>query len=813
MRLISLLVFIISLCVSVSLRSHGQSVVAGTMQDENGKAIQYASVHLLKAADSSLLKGAMSDAAGKYSFHNIPIGKYIVSSTYTGMSQAFSKIIEVTSGKKQINAGILKLGTGTEQLKDVTVIGKRPMFEQKIDRMVINVQNSIVNAGGTALDVLEKSPGVTVNRQNNSIAVNGKNGVVVMLNGKMTYMPMDALVQMLAGISAGNIDKIELITTPPSKYDAEGNAGYINIVLISNPYQGLNGSYFLTAGYGNRELGAAGFNFNYRSGRFNLYGNYSFTYDHALQRGDGFTQFNKGGNIISNYSFSDRDGKRKVHTPRIGVDFQLDSSTVIGALIGGYSNRWTMTADNGATVQIDNEIDTIISTVNMEVNYWKNFMSNVNFQHTFSPGKIIYFDANYIYFKDDNPNTYSNGYFDKGKNLIYNDEVRSGKITPLKFRVFSTDYVTPVGKKITMEVGGKFSLSGFTNDVSVDYLKQGAWVPDPDLSANYKLKENIGAAYTSFTMNVNSKTTLKAGLRFEYTTSNLGTTTIPDIVDRKYGELFPTFYISRKFNEEKSFNFSYSRRITRPTFNDLAPFTIFFDPKTFFTGNPALQPAIANAAQASYIFKNYIFSLGYTYEKNSIEGFQTVKIDTLLNMLYLSAKNFDYEQFLTASVSLPVAVNKWWTVQNNVNLNWRQVNTIYDNAPVQLQVVYYNVISTHRFTLPKDFSIELGGMYTSASYFGTAKLGYLYQVDAGLQKKFNRDKDLFRFSANDIFNSGSNYRFDEKLPIPGAVMTGSLNFGLVAFKLTYTHKFGNKNLKDNRDRTTGAENELQRVHN
>jgi uncharacterized protein YaiE (UPF0345 family) len=127
--------------------------------------------------------------------------------------------------------------------------------------------------------------------------------------------------------------------------------------------------------------------------------------------------------------------------------------------------------------------------------------------------------------------------------------------------------------------------------------------------------------------------------------------------------------------------------------------------------------------------------------------------------------------------------------------------------------MYYNVISTHRFTLPRDFSMELGGMYTSASYFGTAKLGYLYQVDAGVQKKFNHDKDFLRFSANDIFNSGSNYRFDEKIPIPGAVMNGNLNFGLVAFKLIYTHKFGNKSLKDKRDRTTGAENELQRVHN
>jgi hypothetical protein len=791
---------------------HAQSSIFGILRDEAGSRVQMASVQLLEAKDSSLVKGAVSDNSGRYDFLNIKTGKYIISATYTGMVEVFSAMISVTELNKPIDAGILVL-TKRSQLAGVTVVGRKPMFEQKIDRMVINVKNSIVNAGGTALDVLEKSPGVTVNRQNNAIAINGKNGVVVMLNGKMTYMPMDALIQMLSGISAGNIEKIELITTPPSKYDAEGNAGYINIVLISNPDQGLNGSYFLTAGYGNRELGAAGFNFNYRSGKLNLYGNYSFTHEHSIQTGKGLTQFPRGSDVIKNISFSDRDATRKVHTPRIGIDVQLDSSTVIGALVSGYNNKWKMKADNGATVFINNEIDTIISTVNKEVNHWQNLMANVNFQHTFKPGKIIYFDANYIYFHDDNPNTYENNFFDGAKNPIYEESLRSGKVTPINFKVFSTEYVTPVGKKMTIESGLKLTLSRFRNDVSVDYFKQNDWVRDPNLSAEYKLKEEIGAAYTSVTLNVNSKTTLKAGLRYEYTSSNLGTTTMVNIVDRKYGQLFPTFYVTRKMNENNSVNFSYSRRITRPTFNDLAPFTIFFDPKTFFTGNPALQPAIANAVQASYISGNYIFSLSYTHETNSIEGFQTVRVDSVSNLLYLSAKNFDYEQFLTASVSMPITINNWWAMQNNANVNWRQVNTIYADLPVQLQVVYYNIISSQRFTLPRDLSFELSGTYTSASYFGTAKLKSLYQVDAGVQKKFHNGRDNIRFSANDMFNSGSNYRFEEKIPIPGAVINGSLNFGQVAFKLTYTRNFGNKSLKDKRERATNAENELQRVRN
>ncbi|HEY5408507.1 MAG TPA: outer membrane beta-barrel family protein [Ginsengibacter sp.] len=790
-----------------------QSEIHGIIKDANEKPIQFANVLLLKSTDSLLVKGMISDAAGKYMFQNIKTGNYIISVSFTGREQKFTSLIEITPEKKEVNMQTTYLESSAVQLSAVKVDAKKPMFEQKIDRMVINVKNSITNAGGTALDVLEKSPGVTVDRQNNAIAINGKNGVVVMINGKITYMPMDALVQLLAGISAGNIEKIELITTPPAKYDAEGNAGYINIVLLNNPNRGANGSYFLTAGYGNKELGAAGINFNYRTTKINLYGNYNFNYDHVIQTGGGFTQLTKSGNIIANTSFSNRDAVRQVHNVRIGLDYQLDSSTIIGALISGYDNNWKMTANNGASIKQNGVLDTTINTIDKEINHWQNIMTNLNFQHTFKPGQVLFFDANYIYYKDNNPNTYSNIYYQGSGEYLYNENIRSGKVTPINIKVLSSDYTTPLGKKISMEAGAKVSLSKFTNDVSVENLQGGEWHTDSTLSANYLLKENIGAAYTSFTMEVNSKITVKAGLRYEYTSSNLGTTQTANIVNRKYGQLFPTFYISKKINDDNSMNFSYSRRITRPTFNDLAPFTIFFDPKTFFTGNPALQPAIANSLQASYIFKNYIVSLSYTHEDNTIESFQTDRIDTVSNVVYLSAKNFKYEQYVTASFSLPFTITKWWSIQNNINFDWRQLNTVYNNTAVQLALYDYNINSTQRFTLPKDFSIELTGFYSSASYFGSGKLKPLYQVDAGLQKKFSNKKDILRFAANDIFNSGSNYRFVEEIPIEGTILRGSLNFGMVAYKLTYTHNFGNKSLRGKRDRSTGAEDELNRVHN
>ncbi len=809
---LSILSLIISsFCLSNYLQA--QSVVYGTIEDAKNKPEQSANVLLMKSSDSLLVKGMVSDAAGKYAFENIKPGRYFISATFTGMKQVYSKTFSINAISDRINVSVLHLDDSDLQLSAVTVATKKPMFEQKVDRMVINVKNSITDAGGTALDVLEKSPGVIVNRQNNTIAINGKNGVVVMINGRITYMPMDALVQMLAGMSAGNIEKIELITTPPAKYDAEGNAGYINIVLINNPNDGVNGSYFLTAGYGKRELPSAGINFNYRKGKINLYGTYSFTRDHSIQTGLTYTQIPNGQNILITNSFTNRNAVQQVNNLRLGMDYQIDSSTVLGIIAAGYDSHWSMRANNGSAIKTNDVLDTTITTVDNEINHWQNFTTNLNLQHTFKHGQVLYFDANYIYYKDDNPNSYFNHYYKGSTEFLYDEDLQSGKTTPITFNVFSLDFTTPLGKKITMEAGAKGSFSRFTNNVYVQNLDNNIWVIDSSLSANYLLKENIGAAYSSFTMNLNPTITIKAGLRYEYTYSNLGTEQTANIVNRKYGELFPTFYFSKKINDNNSINLSYSRRITRPTFNDLAPFTIFFDPKTFFTGNPALQPAIANSIQASYIYKNYIFSLSYTHEDNTIESFQTQRVDSITNTVYLSAENFTYEQYVTASISLPLTINKWWTMQNNFISDWRQVNTVFNGSPVSLQLFDYDINTTQHFNLPKSFSLEFTGYYMSSSFFGSYKTDPIWEADAGIQKKFKNKKDNLRFAATDIFNSGSNYKFTEEIPIQNTVITGNLNFGLVAFKLTWTHTFGNTALKDKREHTTGAEDELHRVHN
>ncbi|HVZ96116.1 MAG TPA: TonB-dependent receptor [Chitinophagaceae bacterium] len=793
--------------------SMGQCVIRGMVKDDFEKPVSFADILLLYPSDSSLVKGTITDDNGYFHLDKVKKGSYLIEVSHANSAMAYTGLINISAETRDFNAGVIHLKPLLLELKKVTVETPRPLFEQKADRMVINVQNSIIGVTGSVLDVLEKSPGVIVDRQNNSIAINGKSGVEVMLDGKLSYLPFDALVELLDGMSAADIEKIEIITTPPSKYDAAGNAGIINIVFIQNPFEDVSGSCFVAAGYGKRPLVSAGANINYHHNRLSWYGNYSYNLDQFVQTTTGLNQFTSNGKVITENSYTNGQPVRNVNNLQAGLDYQIDSSNTLSALVRGYKYNWRNLSNNGAAVQVNSSIDTIIRTKLDEKNDWNNLMTNLSFSHSFKSGNLLDLEANYIYYNDNHPDRYDNSYYDGSNSFLYDEMVRTYKITPINFYVFSGDYTAGLGKTISLDAGAKISLTRFNNDIGLDRLKQNNWVTDSSLSANYKMIENIAAAYASVSVRAGATTTIKAGLRYEYTRSLLDTKNAADVVNRKYGQLFPTFYFAKKLDKDNNIDFSYSRRITRPTFNDLAPFTIFLDPKTFYYGNPGLLPAIANAVKTSYTYKDFIFSLNYTYENNTVEHFQTQSVDTVNNLVYVSARNFKYEQFLTASFSAPVSLTGWWNMQNNLNLNWHQVNTTYENKDVRLGIYFFNARTTQSFSLHKNISLELSGLYTSASYFGTAKLDPVYRIDAGFQIKFANKKDNLRFTANDIFNSGSKYRFADQLPVQGTVLKGSGNSGRVAFKLTFTHNFGDRILKSIHPRTTGAEDEMQRIRN
>ena len=788
--------------------SHSQATISGIVQDANGP-LPYATVLLLQPSDSSLVRGSVTNDDGIFSIGNVSKGSYLLSAAMVGFEDTY-QIIEVPA-TGNLKVGIINISENVAQLDAVTVTAKKPLFEQKIDRLVVNVANSVTSAGSNALEVLERSPGVVVDRLNGAISMAGKNGVVVMINGKISRMSSDAVVQMLEGMTADNIESIELITTPPANFDAEGNAGFINIVLKQSPDDGLNGSLSLNAGYGSHEKYGGSINLNYRKNKMNLFGDYSYSYNKSVQEFINYRSVIFQGIPTENRSVSDRDPTiTQNHNLRFGADFQLSPKTVLGALSTWSQRDWTMVALNDIRLK---EFGLPTSSQSMridEVNLWNNYLGNLNFQHQFTKSQTLNVDFDYAYYHQDQPSEYDIKYYDEGGNLTREDRLRAGKETPIQFTVGKVDYTNNIGKKVKLESGLKGAFSTFDNNISLEALGPQGWEIDPNFTAEYTLNEDVLAAYATVTLKLNEKTDMKVGMRYEHTESNLGSKEEPDIVDRNYGNFFPSLFLSKEINEDNKIQFSYSRRINRPDFTQLAPWIFFSDPTTYTTGNIALQPSITDAVKADYRFKTVLFSLQYSYEDEAITRGQP-SVDSITNRQVNTSVNLDYSKGLSATLSFPLEVTNWWQMQNNFMAFWQQDKTRFEGGFLTTEQKSFRFNSVQTFKLPKDFTLELSGNYRSPGLRGFVKTKATGALNAGLQKKLGGNNGRLSLNVNDILRT---LRFELYTTDPtlGFEYEGAYLFSERAVRLTYSRNFGNNKVKGSRRRETGSAEEQGRVN-
>ena len=786
----------------------GQSSIGGIVHDEKHEAVPYANVLLFNSQDSSLIRGGVTGDDGHFIIEMVPAGASFLKVSMIGYDDFQSESFDVKAGDALRDMGTLTLKESALLMDEIQVVAKKPLFERKIDRMVVNVANSITSSGINALQVLERSPGVIVNRQSNLIAISGKTGLVVMINGRINYMPAEAVVQMLEGLSSDNIERIEIITTPPAGLDAEGNAGYINIVLKHSIGDGFNGSYGLSAGYGKGAVGSGNLNFNLREGKVNLYGDYSYLHEAQDQLFAFYREVALDGKEVTTDTKSDRYPVTNNHLARIGLDYQLTPKTVIGGLVSGYDTKWEMDALNHSSLSYDGHVDTLITIQNTELNQWKHFGSNFNVQHTFSEGKKLTFDLDYLHYEDNNPVDYVNTYFDGAGQFLSEDSTRSRKLTPISIRTGKIDYTTPISNKVKMEAGLKAAVSHFTNDVGVDYNKGQGWYNAPELTARYDLDEDIFAAYLSVSAELSDQFSAKFGLRYEYTNSNLGSEEEQDIVDRQFGELFPTVYLSKKINESNSVSMSYGKRITRPTFKDMAPFTIFVDPNTLFSGNPGLQPAISHNLELAYQYKSALVSVQYSLEDSAIANFQGTVIEGT-NTQLITSENLKKLTTVAVNFSFPITPVKWWNMQFNVNAYWQEAQKYAEEQLGIYDALGINFFNTHTITLPHDFTMEITGNYGTGGLFGIFLIKPYGLMNVALQKKFGDQGGSLRFGVDDLFNT---LTYSDQLELEDEYYEALIDFSQRTYKLTYTRNFGNQKVEGSRKRETSAEEEKRRMN-
>ncbi|AHM62502.1 TonB-dependent receptor [Flammeovirgaceae bacterium 311] len=808
-----LLLFILTL-YSAGAFAQNSGNIQGKVEDATGKPVEFATVLLLQAQDSSLVNGAISDAAGNFAFENIKYGKYSVKVKMLGTKEAVSPAFELTESNKNISLQTLTLLEDEKVLGEVVVEAQRPLIEQQIDRMVVNVEGSILASGGTALEILQKSPGITIDG-NDNISMKGRQGVMVMIDGKQTYLSSQELANLLRSMSAEAIDKIELITNPSAKYDAAGTSGIINIKTKKNKSYGTNGSITAGAGYGRWEKANAGLSLNHRNQNVNLFGNFDYRYT----RGYGQTV------TIDRYSFTPTDTSifnvnnyrpYRLTTPmfRAGADWYLGDKTTVGALVSG--NFYLLHRDMISTTRVTTPRGEEVLALDSYNNAFfsnNSLTYNLNFRHEFArEGQELTFDADYSQFKGENT--------DRLNNLFYLQTARGGAAdsvlnmdsnfnTEISIKVAKIDYVHPLGDKWgTVETGAKSSLVGTESNVLFHIREEEKWIKDQRRSNHFLYEENINAAYVNWKGKL-GEYSLQLGLRGEQTVYRGESVTLDSVFRSNYLKLFPSLFVNRKLNDLHQLNFSYSRRIGRPSYQSLNPFVIYRDIYNYSQGNPLLQPQFTNEFELRHTFKDvYNTSFGYSRTTNAMTYVPEEDPETRASVGIV--RNLQSFTNFNLSFNAPLTIAKWWEVQNNLSAYYNRLEGSYLGQQISNSQFSYNANINNRFTLPAGFTAELSAVYNSPAVYGVLRAKSEFALNAGVQRNFWDKKATLRFNVSDVLNT---LRYVEVFDYERIQFTTRQTWESRRAILTFTYRFGNKEVKAERRRRTGSEEERSRIGN
>jgi iron complex outermembrane receptor protein len=783
--------------------------ITGSLVTEQGKPADYATISLLRAKDSSLVKSSLSNEAGAYIIERVNAGTYLIKATIIGYNKTVSAPVIVTANST-VSVPVLRLLPATSSLKAINVVAAKPLIERKIDRTVINVENSVLAAGNSAMEILERAPGVTIDKDDN-ISLKGKQGVTVMLDGKLTYLSSAQLASLLRSTDGNTIQSIEIITNPSAKYDAAGNSGIINIKLKKNRSAGTNGSFTAGGGYGHNHKANTSLNMNHKDGKLNVFGNYSYTNNKRPQDLTLNRRINdEGVNTFFNEK-TDIMGRRNSHNYKLGADYELSKSNTLGVQVTGYNSSFDGNTFNNTLISPDQINSSAVTTTrNTSIERYNNIAANINNRIVFdSLGKELSMDADYSYFFNKQSNNYANNYFQaNGTTLKYGSLLRNSLPTKINIATYKADYANPIGKTMKLEAGVKFSYVGTDNDLRTDSILNGNWVVDKGRTNLYKYTENINAGYVNFSKSW-KKTSVQAGLRAEQTNSKGDSRDVDNVTtinERHYLSWFPSVFVNHELSDNHSLGINYSRRIDRPSYDDLNSFVQILNAYTYQQGNPNLRPQFTNSYELSYTLKKkYNATLGYSLTTDVMVEFPKQLDDQ--KVTFITRENLAEQINYSLNINAPFTITKWWSMNNNVTgfyLGFKSPQTELNLNNGQYAA---NGNSINTFVLSKTIKMEGTFNYQSPLTYGLFQIRSQYSFDAGISKSFAQKKANFKFSVSDVFNTRK-----QNL----TVNQGNLNFSVFqknetrVARLTFTYNFGNSKIQSRRH-NSGADDEKSRV--
>lgn len=808
MRKLYVLVGVFSLFLSVANAQR----VTGNVKDDQGKAVSKSTVSLLSSKDSSVVKLAATDNDGNYVFNAKP-GSYLVNVSHIGYTAVYSAVFEVSG---PVTVADIRLEKAAENLSGVTVSSKKPLIEVKADKMIVNVEGTINAVGNDALELLRKSPGVMIDKDDN-ISLAGKNGVQVYIDGKPSPLSGTDLSNFLKSMQSAQVESIEIITNPSAKYEAAGNAGIINIRLKKNKTFGTNGSLNLGYVQGVYPKYNGGINLNHRDKKVNLFGSYNYNNgDYLMKMHSTSERFDTLFEQSNKITFANNS-----HGFKGGIDYFINKNSTLGAVVNGNiaDNTVTTAGPMYFTYQPTNQLVKILRATNDNDRSTDNINSNLNFRYAKPGGTELNIDADYGFFKIGS-DQYQPNYYYLGDGVTETNRVIYNMFSNTNIDLYSlkADYEQNY-KGGRLGIGGKIGFVNTDNDFKRYNVYTSGNEYDSSKSNRFKYEENINALYVNYNKQLKKGILMQFGVRMENTsitgTSNGFKETNGKFVDydsvfkRNYTDLFPS--ASMTFNKKpmSQWTFSYSRRIDRPAYQDLNPFEFKVNEYTYMKGNTDLRPQYTNSFGVTNVYKfRLTTSLNYSHVKDIFAQLPDT-IDKTKG--FLTKKNLATQDIVALNISYPFQY-KWYTFFANLNANYSHYRADFGGGDrkVDQNVFALTYYMQNSFNLGKDWTAELSGLFISPSVWqGVIRSEAMGTVDIGLQKVLFNKKLNLKVAYSDIFKTmkwagstnftGGNTRFN-----------GHGELGQLKINLSY--RFGNSQVKASRQRKTGLEEETKRAN-
>lgn len=780
--------------------------ITGIVKDST-QTIVFANV-ILTNSNGEITTGTITEEDGGFNL-TTQQGTYTLTVSFLGY-QTWEQSVVVS---ENIDIGSIILEQQNNELDEVVVTGKKPTLVKKVDRIEFNISNTILSEGD-AWEALKKAPGV-ITSTSGALQIFGKSGVMVMIDERPIQLSSDELKNMLEGMSANEINSIEIITNPPAKYDAEGN-GIINITLKKKKSLGYNGSVFSRYTQGVFPKSSNGGSIIHRGEKINASANYNFGIGKKNIQEDSDVNFlDSQSNPYSLWNEnSDRNTNYLSHNFRTALDYYISDKSIIGVKIDGNLSPKQSIINKTITevYNYQNELDSLFVNDNSTNRNVQNLSYNINFTQDFKrKGQSLTMDFDYVDYGNEGVQNVNTNFFNSDYDYIRNEFFTSDTKQDIEIYSSKADYSQPIDSTSHFETGIKFNSIETDNDL-VYFTKDnsGDLVYDESRSNQFLYDEDTYAGYLSYSKSLKN-IFVKLGLRAEYTKTKGNSITLNEVANNDYLELFPSAFFQYQMDNNNSLGLSYSRRIKRPNYSLLNPFQFFTSPYSYIEGNPFLQPAFSDNIELSYKIKSkFFFTLYFNYTK---EPFTQISVQDNENQIFsYQAVNLDSDLLYGLFFYTSHNINQWWSLYFNLDINYNKYefidpnneNTLINNDQWAIAPYLWN-----EFTISKkdNLSIEVIAQYFSRKVQGGFDINERSEISIGIKKKLFNNKATLSIYSADLFNQN---KFTLKSNYASQSHVFRENPENQHIRLSFTYRFGNTDIKS-RNRKNSNEDEKKRI--